>query len=99
MTSWDDDPALAAMVEATARAQRFARALEMLAEMEGCVGFKQTNGVPVSVDFPADYWSWTQPKRTAWAVANPMVYAEPGDPEQLAAAIERAHQQWKASNA
>ena len=85
------------VAETTARDQRFARALEMLSEMPASVGLAETNGVPVTVDFPADHWSRPTDEQRAWLVANPTVYAEPGDPEQLAAAIERAHQQWKES--
>ncbi|MGH1344373.1 MAG: hypothetical protein ACRBN8_22630 [Nannocystales bacterium] len=85
------------VAEAAARTQRFARALELLAEMPASVGLQETNGIPVTIDVPADHWSQPVEDRTAWLIANPTVYAEPGDPEQLAAAIERAHQQWKAS--
>ncbi len=87
------------VAEATARAQRFARALELLAEMQASVGLPETNGVPVAVDYPAGHFKRPVAEQRAWLIANPAVYAEPGDPEQLAAAIERAHSQWKASKA
>lgn len=85
--------------ETTARDQRLARALEQLVEMRGYVGLQDPDfGAVVTAMHPAGFWSWCRARQDAWAVANPPVYASPGDPEDLARAIGEAHANWTRSN-
>lgn len=85
-------------MSARSRTQRLARALEQLAEMHGQVGVPhETLGVAVGADYPPGAWGWPEEIRRAWIIANPTVYATPGDPDELARAIEEAHANWKRS--
>ena len=87
------------IAEQTARDQRLARALEQLVEMGGTIGIATTPGVGVAcMDRPPCWSRMDIREQRAWLVANPVVYAKPGDPEDIARAIGEAHANWKASS-
>ncbi len=87
----------ATIEDTVARTQRLARALEAIAEMGAQVGPECSAGVGVCAEWPAAYYSWPPERQRAWAVANPVHYAKPHDPEDLARAVEKAHANWKES--
>lgn len=76
------------------RDRRLARALEQLAEMEATVG-QVNRGVCIAVRYPNDWNEWAVRDQVAWLKANQITYAKPGDAEDIAKAIGRAHTAWK----
>lgn len=83
--------------ETLGRMLRLGRAIEMLAEMHGEIGVTDKRGTPVSAAWPPGYFAWPPKKQVAFTVGNRTQFATPGDPEDLARAIETAHANWKRS--
>ena len=84
------------VADQTARDQRYARALEQLVEMRGCIEAGEDE-VWIAFPTPPDFANWTAERQSKWCDVATLGRARPGDPEDLARAIGEAHANWKAS--